>query len=94
MAALVCLDQQLDSGTPSSAFELGVRVFGAAGHDLAQRLVGTIHQWHASGRRATAGLRIRAYPRASNTDGDTAAVIDKHYSRLLLDWPEQSSRFT
>jgi protein-L-isoaspartate(D-aspartate) O-methyltransferase len=94
MAALVCLDQQLDSGTSSSAFELGVRVFGAAGHDLAQQLVGTIHQWHASGRRATAGLRIRAYPRASNTDGDTAAVIDKHYSRLLLDWPEQSSRFT
>jgi protein-L-isoaspartate(D-aspartate) O-methyltransferase len=62
MAALVCLDQELDSGTSSSAFELGVRVFGAAGHDLAQRLVGTIHEWHASGRRATAGLRIRAYP--------------------------------
>jgi protein-L-isoaspartate(D-aspartate) O-methyltransferase len=62
MAALVCLDQEADSGTSSSAFELGVRVFGAGGYDLAQRLVGTIHQWHASGRRATVGLRVRAYP--------------------------------
>ena len=93
MAALVRLDQQGDDQNWSSTFELGVRAFGTGGHQLAQRLAGAVHQWHASGRPATAGLRIRAYPRASTTDNsDVSAVIDKHDSRLLLDWPQLSSR--
>lgn len=91
MAALVRLNHGDDQNW-SSTFELGVRAFGTGGHQLAQRLAGTVHQWHASGRPATAGLRIRAYPRASTTDNDAAAVIDKHDSRLLLDWPQPSSR--
>lgn len=43
-------------------------------------------------RCATAGLRIRVYPGVSKTDDDTAVVIDKHYSRLHLDWPEHLGR--
>ncbi len=89
MAALVRLGQQVAGGGP---FELGVRAFGTGGLELTQRLASAVRDWHASGRRATTGLRIRAYPQASNIDGDAAAVIEKHYTRLLLDWPELGAR--
>lgn len=91
MAALVRLNQEVDDDNQSNTGELGARAFGTGGHELAQRLAGTVRDWHASGRPATAGLRIRAYSRAT-TGSDAAAVIDKHYSRLLLDWPQQLGR--
>lgn len=94
MAALVRLDQEVNHDSWSSTFELGVRVFGTGGHELAQRLMAAVHRWHASGRPAAAGLRIRAYPPGNATDGDSAAVIDKHYSRFLLDWSQQSGHRT
>lgn len=85
MAALVRFDQ-VDGASRSSVFELGVRAFGTGGHEPAQRLMSAVRGWHAGGRRATAGIRIRAYPRVNNTDDDTVAVIDKRYCRLHLDW--------
>jgi len=94
MAALVRLNQEGNDQNWSNTFELGVRAFGTGGHQLAQRLRAAVHQWHASGRPATAGLRIRAYPRGSTTDNESAAIIDKHYNRLVLDWPQQPGHRT
>jgi hypothetical protein len=72
-----------------STFELGVRGFGSGGPQLAQQLRTSVAQWHATGRPATAGLRIRAYPPGHATNDQSATIINKHYSRLLLDWPQQ-----
>jgi protein-L-isoaspartate(D-aspartate) O-methyltransferase len=90
MAALVRLNQQHGDDRGSTTFELGVRAFGTGGHPLAHRLRAAVQQWHESGRPATAGLRIRAYPPGHPTDEEhSAAIIDKQHSRVVLDWPPQ-----
>ena len=89
LAALVRLDQHGEDHDWSTTFELGVRAFGAGGDHLAHRLRAAVHQWHASGRPATAGLRIRAYPPGHPIDEQSGAIIDKRYCRLVLDWPPQ-----
>ena len=91
LAALVRPSQHPDQHTEhtarSGAFQLGVRAFGVGGGELTGRLVDAVRRWDAGGRPATAGMRIRAYPAGSALEGDGAALLDKHYTRLLLDWP-------
>ena len=36
-----------------------------------------------------AGLRLRAYPPSHPISDRCATIIDKHYYRLVLDWPPQ-----
>jgi protein-L-isoaspartate(D-aspartate) O-methyltransferase len=89
LAVLVRLDQHGDDHSWSTTFELGVRAFGAGGDHLAHRLRAAVEKWHVSGRPATAGLRIRAYSPGHVVDEQSVAIIDKHYCRLVLDWPPQ-----
>jgi protein-L-isoaspartate(D-aspartate) O-methyltransferase len=77
LAALVRLNQHGDDHSWSTTFELGVRAFGTGGHQLAHRLRAAVQQWHASGRPATAGLRIRAYP-PDHPTGEQSAATTRH----------------
>ena len=90
LAALVRLDQHGDDHDWSTTFELGVRAFGTGGDHLAHRLRAAVEKWHVSRRPATAGLRIRAYPPGHPIGDQSVVIIDKHYCRLVLDWPPQS----
>jgi protein-L-isoaspartate(D-aspartate) O-methyltransferase len=68
-------------------FGLHVRGFGEDA-ELARRLCGHAQAWDAAGRRGTDGLRIRVLP--FDVDYAPAAgehVIDKRWTRLVLDWP-------
>jgi len=68
-------------------FELFLRTFGPD-DALADRIVDHIRAWDAAGRPSNEGLRIRAYPKDAGyrpADGDV--VVDKRWSRLVLDWP-------
>lgn len=94
LAALVRLDDQAadsdarrldDQAADPDARHLGVRPLGA-GAELAQRLLGRVHQWAARGRPSTSSLRIRAYPQAAATPDDAAVVIETPHRRLLVDW--------
>lgn len=74
----------LAPGAGDGAFELSVRCYGAAG-ELGARLVERVRAWDAAGRRATDGLRVRAYPRGAALP-DGAAIIAKAATTLVLDW--------
>jgi len=68
-------------------FELHVRGFGGDA-ETARRVCRHAQAWDAAGRRGTDGLRIRALP--LDVGGAPAAgehVIDKRWTRLVLDWP-------
>ena len=73
-------------------FELYVRGFGE-GAETARRLCEHAEAWDAAGRRGTAGLRIRALPIATgHVPAAGEHVIEKRWTRLVLDWPGQAGR--
>lgn len=74
-------------------WEVGVIGHGEGGGDLAERVVSEIRAWDASGgnnasersfRMATADSRDRL------TADDARFVVDKPYSRLVVDWARKS----
>jgi len=84
-ATLVDYSELFASG-PS--FTLFVRQFGAD-EVLARRLVDHIQAWDAAGRPSTDGLRVRAYKRERDPvpRGEDGIVVEKRWTRLVLDWP-------
>ncbi|MFI0108057.1 methyltransferase, FxLD system [Streptomyces parvus] len=75
--------------TEGRYWEIGVIGHGEAGTDLAERVVDEIRAWDATGgngapepgfRMAVADSRIRL------ASGDPRFVVDKPYSRLVVDW--------
>jgi protein-L-isoaspartate(D-aspartate) O-methyltransferase len=74
------------SAPPPDTFGLAVRLFGPD-EGLASRLIDQVIAWDATGRPDTNRLHIRAYPRAhSAASAPDAVVVDKHWTRLVLDW--------
>jgi len=68
-------------------FELFLRTFGPD-DALADRTIDHIRAWDAAGRPSKEGLRIRAYPKeAGYRPAGGEVVVDKRWSRLVLDWP-------
>jgi protein-L-isoaspartate(D-aspartate) O-methyltransferase len=67
-------------------FSLVVRLFGPD-EALASRLIDQVIAWNDAGRPDTNRLHIRAYRRGRG-DGSApdAVVVDKHWTRLVLDW--------
>ncbi len=81
------LDEDFDPCLFETPFALYVRQFGLD-ESPARRLVEQIRAWHAAGRPSARGLRIRAYPKHSHyTPADGEFVVDKQWTRLVLDWP-------
>jgi protein-L-isoaspartate(D-aspartate) O-methyltransferase len=78
-------------GTAGDApFALDVRGFGD-GRALAGRAAEAIRQWHAAGRPATGGMRVRAYPIDSTAAVPAdAIVVTKRWHRFVIDWPDHS----
>jgi protein-L-isoaspartate(D-aspartate) O-methyltransferase len=68
-----------------AGFNIGARGLGDGGHELADRLVEHVREWHARGRPATDVLKIRAAPRGCETKPGTVA-IDTPHTRLIVDW--------
>jgi protein-L-isoaspartate(D-aspartate) O-methyltransferase len=72
------------------AFPLYVRQFGAD-TSIARRLIGQIQAWEAAGRPSFEGMRIRAYPKDAEfllSEGEF--LIEKQWTRLIIDWPSSS----
>ncbi|MDX2680053.1 methyltransferase, FxLD system [Streptomyces soliscabiei] len=70
-------------------WEAGVIGHGEAGADLAERVVGEIRAWDASGGNDAPEPGFRMAVAASRdrlTAGDARFVVDKPYSRLVVDW--------
>jgi protein-L-isoaspartate(D-aspartate) O-methyltransferase len=94
MAALMRSPDQLappaeanDLCASQSPFRLYVRQFGP-NESVAQRLVEETRVWDAAGRPSTEGLRVRAYPKyADCTLGEGEFVIEKIWTRLVMNWP-------
>ncbi len=75
------------SAEAAPADALTVRRFGPD-EGLTQRLIDHLVAWEAAGRPSTAGLRIRAYPRATAVAPSASeVVIAKEHVQLVLDWP-------
>ena len=67
-------------------FELYVRGFGSGA--LEDRLRRHARAWDAAGRPTSSGLRIRALPiDATYTPNAAEHVVEKRWTRLVLDWP-------
>jgi protein-L-isoaspartate(D-aspartate) O-methyltransferase len=74
------------------AFELYVRGLGDAA-DIARRLWRHAQEWDRAGRPGSDGLRIRALPIAAGyAPAAGEQVIEKRWTRLVLDWPAQPGR--
>jgi len=74
------------------SFELHVRGFGE-GLDTGRRLCRHAQAWDGAGRPGADGLRIRALPiDAGYTPTVHEQVIEKRWTRLVLDWPDQAGR--
>ncbi|MGQ0551285.1 MAG: methyltransferase, FxLD system [Armatimonadota bacterium] len=68
-------------------FELFLRTFGPD-EALAERVIEHVKSWDAAGRPAPKELRIRVYPKeAGYRPSDGELVVDKRWSRVILDWP-------
>jgi len=71
-------------------FELHVRTFGARALD--DRLRQHARAWDAAGRPSSGRLRIRALPiDATYTPNAAEHVVEKRWTRLVLDWPPEAS---
>ena len=73
-------------------FALFVRQFGSDA-SIAQRLIRQIQAWDAVGRPSSDEMRVRAYPKDSeyvSTEGEF--VIDKQWTKLVIEWPINTSR--
>jgi protein-L-isoaspartate(D-aspartate) O-methyltransferase len=82
-----------DLYTPGPPFALFVRQFGTD-EALAQRLIARIRAWDAAGRPSSEGMRIRAYPQASEhvppkVEGEIR--VEKRWTQLVLDWPQHAA---
>ena len=74
------------------AFELYVRGLGDAA-DIARRLCRHAQEWDSAGRPGSDGLRIRALPIAAGyAPAAGEQIIEKRWTRLVLDWPAQPGR--
>ena len=70
-------------------FELYVRSVGQD-VEIGQRLLEHARAWSAAGRPGSDGLRIRVLPiDAAYTLAPHEQVIEKRWTRLVLDWPDQ-----
>ena len=80
-----------DLFVPGPSFPLYVRQFGSD-ESLARRLVDHVRAWDAAGRPSTDGLCVRAYRQEAEPvpleEGDI--VIEKRWTRLVLDWPNDA----
>jgi protein-L-isoaspartate(D-aspartate) O-methyltransferase len=71
-------------------FDLHVRAFGI-GEDLAHRLRHHARVWDGAGRPDARGLRIRAFPSGvERTRIPDEWVVEKHWTQLVLDWPDRT----
>ncbi len=71
----------------ATTFEVLLRTYGSD-DKLAHRVMEHIKSWDAADRPSRKGLRIRAYAKEAGyrpTNGEL--VVDKRWSRLVLDWP-------
>ena len=76
-----------DLYTSNVPFTLFVRQFGPD-ESLAHRLIDQVRAWDDAGRPISEGLRIRAFHKDTDYMLDEGAfVIDKKWTRLVLDWP-------
>jgi protein-L-isoaspartate(D-aspartate) O-methyltransferase len=95
LAALVRLGSDGSGAGEDDSFEPGVRGYGPGSEALASRLADSVQSWQRRGRPSTTGLRIRAYfagtEAGTEAAAEAAAVIDKRYSRLVVDWPQDHS---
>ncbi len=67
--------------------DLCVRTFGAD-DALAERVIRQVKAWDAAGRPHPKEVRIRAYPKdAAYSPSAGELVVDKPWSRLVLNWP-------
>jgi len=96
-SAGLCMRPPGDS-VPASAepeprsFELHIRSFGEDG-DSGWRLRQHAQAWDGAGRPGAAGLRIRALPiDVGYTPTAQEQVVEKRWTRLVLDWPAQTGR--
>jgi protein-L-isoaspartate(D-aspartate) O-methyltransferase len=83
------LGAYLDLLTPGPPFPLFVRQLGPD-ESPARRLVALVRDWDAAVRPSSAGMRVRAYRQVSAylpLAGEGEIVIEKEWTRLLLDWP-------
>jgi protein-L-isoaspartate(D-aspartate) O-methyltransferase len=72
-------------------WEIGVIGHGESGTDLAKRVVSEILAWDASGGNDVPepGFRMAVGAARSTLTADPRFVIDKTYSRLVVDWSRQ-----
>lgn len=71
----------------AASFELFLRTCGPD-NALADRVIGRIKEWDATGRPSRKGLRIRVYPKKTwFAPSSGELVVDKRWSRLIIDWP-------
>jgi protein-L-isoaspartate(D-aspartate) O-methyltransferase len=75
--------------TADTPFALYVRQFGRD-ESLVQRLVRAVRDWDRAGRPDSGGLRVRAFqPGSPVRPGPGVYVVDKKWTRLVLDWPKE-----
>ncbi len=68
------------------SFEIFVKSFGQD-DSRAHHLIEQIKSWDGAGRPSSKGLHVRAYPKEySYVAGSGETVIDKRWTRLVLDW--------
>jgi protein-L-isoaspartate(D-aspartate) O-methyltransferase len=74
-----------DGAWTDPSFELWLRGFGDAA--VAQRLQEQVAAWNRAGRPGSDALRVRAYAEGTRVaPAPGAAVIQKRYSTLVLEW--------
>jgi protein-L-isoaspartate(D-aspartate) O-methyltransferase len=80
------------AGAEPRPFELYVRGLGE-GVATGGRLLGHARAWNLAGRPGSDGLRIRALPiDVPYTPTAHEQVIEKRWTRLVLDWPDEAGR--
>jgi protein-L-isoaspartate(D-aspartate) O-methyltransferase len=82
------LGAYLELYTPGPRFPLFVRQLGPD-ESPARRLVARVRDWDAAGRPSSAGMHVRAYRQGSTylpPAGEGEIVVEKKWTRLLLDW--------
>jgi hypothetical protein len=86
---LVDIDELFAPDSPFlQPFALSVRQFGSD-ESIARRLITQIQAWDAAGRPSADGMHIRAYPKNFEyVPSEGEFVIEKQWTRLVLEWPE------
>jgi protein-L-isoaspartate(D-aspartate) O-methyltransferase len=70
------------------------RAFGPPGREaVAARLRGHLEAWEAAGRPGSQGMRVEVYPADSPITAQPGEIlVTKRWTRLLISWPQRSSR--